>query len=264
MKALIVSDLHLEFWKERSPINLFKQSNDSKPDVVILAGDIYSGANAVQWASEFFFDTQVLYVMGNHEAYGSSIEQTEVDITAECGKFENVKFLNCDEFIFQSVRFLGCTLWTDFKLFGEDHQQEAMRESALYISDYNAIRMRYETDKKLSTNDTAYIFKKHSSWLQSKLDQKFDGKTVVITHMCPSFRSVHDRFKDSLASAAFSSNLENLAAKSDFWIHGHTHDSYDYKIENCRVICNPCGYPLRTGTSENGAFDPNLIIEIES
>ncbi len=268
MKAMIVSDLHLEFWKERSPINLFKQSNKSKPDVVILAGDICSGANAVRWASEFFSGIKVLYVMGNHEAYGSSIEQTELRIAAECDRSENVTFLNCDEFIFQNVRFLGCTLWTDFKLFGEDQRLEAMRESALYISDYNAIRIKAETEadteRKLSTIDTAYIFEKHSSWLQSQLDQRFDGKTVVVTHMSPSFLSVHDRFKKSLASAAFSSNLENLVVKSDLWIHGHTHDSYNYKIGDCMVICNPCGYPMRSGSSENGAFDPNLFIEIES
>jgi predicted phosphodiesterase len=261
MRALIVSDLHLEFWKEHSPINRFRSSTEPKPDIVILAGDIHNGGKAVRWAAEMFEGIQVLYVMGNHESYGSSITQTEKDIAEACEKFVNVKFLNCDEFVLQNVRFLGCTLWTDFKLFGEEKRQEAMRDSALYVNDYNAIRLKAKGYRKLSTSDTSEIFSRHKNWLLSKLDEPFDGRTVVITHMCPSFRSVHDRYKTSLASSAFSSNLDDLAMKSNYWIHGHTHDSYDYMIDACRVICNPCGYPIRTGAAENGDFNPNLIVD---
>ena len=263
MRALIVSDLHLEFWKENSPMNLFKSSKEPKPDIVILAGDIHNSAKAVKWAAEMFAGIQVLYVMGNHEAYGGSIEYTEEEISLECKKFENVKFLNCDEIVFENTRFLGATLWTDFQLFGKEKRQQAMVESARCINDYNAIRLKNKGYRKISTSDTAEIHAKHKSWLRSKLEEPFDGKTVVITHMCPSFQSVHERFRTSLASAAFSSNLDGLVAKSDYWLHGHTHDSYDYTIHKCRVICNPCGYPFRTGAPENKDFNPNLIINIE-
>lgn len=64
MRALVVSDLHLEFWKENSPMNLFKSSSEPKPDIVILAGDIHNSAKAVKWAAEMFVGIQVLYVMG--------------------------------------------------------------------------------------------------------------------------------------------------------------------------------------------------------
>ena len=248
MRALVLSDLHLEFWKGELEI-MCHRGAQLQPDVVILAGDIHNSAKAVKWAASTFAGIQVLYVMGNHEAYGGSIEYTEEEISLE--------------FVFQNVRFLGCTLWTDFKLFGEEKRQEAMRESALYVNDYNAIRLKAKGYRKISTSDTAEVHSKHKSFLRAKLDEPFDGKTVVITHMCPSFRSTHDRFKQSLASAAFSSNLDELVAKSDYWVHGHTHDSYDYMIENCRVICNPCGYPMRTGAPENKDFNPNLIIDIE-
>lgn len=263
MRALVVSDLHLEFWgKLDTPMNLFKNSGDPKPDVVILAGDIHSSANAVKWAANFFDGIQVLYVMGNHESYGSSIEYTQKEIASECSKFSNMKFLTCDEFRIQNVRFLGCTLWTDFKLFGEEKLQDAMRVSASYVNDYNANRLKNKGYRKITTSDTAEIFDRHKEWLEAKLDEPFKGKTVVITHMCPSFRSVHDRYKSSLASAAFSSNLDDLVAKSDYWIHGHTHDSYDYMIEQCRVLCNPCGYQTTGGAPENKGFNPNLIIDI--
>jgi hypothetical protein len=31
------------------------------------------------------------------------------------------------------------------------------------------------------------------------------------------------------------------------WIHGHTHTRFDYQVEGCRIVCNPRGYPLRSG-----------------
>ncbi len=67
-------------------------------------------------------------------------------------------------------------------------------------------------------------------------------------------------------SAAFSSNLDGLVASSgaSLWVHGHTHDSFDYAIDRTRVICNPKGYGPRVagGVPENAAFDSRLIVEV--
>ena len=41
------------------------------------------------------------------------------------------------------------------------------------------------------------------------------------------------------------------------WVHGHTHDSCDYRVGNTRVICNPRGYE-----NENGAFDPGQAVRV--
>jgi Icc-related predicted phosphoesterase len=102
----------------------------------------------------------------------------------------------------------------------------------------------------------------HKSWLIQKLDESFAGKTVVVTHMAPSMKSVSDRHAQDMVSAAYASNLEELASQADLWIHGHMHESFDYQIGDCRVICNPCGYKTRAGLPENTNFDPNLIIEL--
>lgn len=48
MRLLILSDLHLEVWGEDTPaIDLAT----SRPDVVILAGDIATGNHAIAWAA---------------------------------------------------------------------------------------------------------------------------------------------------------------------------------------------------------------------
>ncbi|MEO8655932.1 MAG: metallophosphoesterase, partial [Ramlibacter sp.] len=45
------------------------------------------------------------------------------------------------------------------------------------------------------------------------------------------------------------------------WIHGHTHDSFDYRMNGTRVVCNPRGY-AKNGVNENARFDPDFIAEV--
>lgn len=77
-------------------------------------------------------------------------------------------------------------------------------------------------------------------------------------------RSVSERYKQELTSCAFASNLDFLVEQADYWVHGHTHDSFDYTLGKCRVLCNPRGYPINrmTGAYENPEFDSQLIVEV--
>ena len=55
------------------------------------------------------------------------------------------------------------------------------------------------------------------------------------------------------------------------WLHGHVHDSFDYRVGGCRVVANPAGYVLNriveaSGTRfelENRNFDPKLVLNVE-
>ena len=44
-----------------------------------------------------------------------------------------------------------------------------------------------------------------------------------------------------------------------FWVHGHVHESSDYMVEQCRVVCNPSGYHP---DEMNSGFDASFEIEI--
>ena len=37
--------------------------------------------------------------------------------------------------------------------------------------------------------------------------------------------------------------MMELTDNIKLWVHGHTHDEFDYKIGITRVVCNPRGYP---------------------
>lgn len=259
MRLLVLSDLHLEVWgKYSSRI----ETDISKPDVVISAGDIHTKSRAPAWAAEMFPSLPVLYIAGNHEFYGESIEKVKEAIIENCKRYPNVHYLDCSEFVESGIRFLGATLWTDFSLFGGDRKSAAMVEAKAVMNDYRRIRVANDGYRKLHPKDTLQLHGRHKAWLELKLSEPFVGRTVVITHMAPSMRSMSPEYTADLISSAYAASLDGLVRMADVWIHGHTHDSFDYQVESCRVVCNPRGYMSLDKVPENQNFNPHLIVEV--
>ncbi len=253
MKLNILSDLHLSSGGFERP------ENDA--DVVILAGDIARPREAVAWARHF--DKPVLYVAGNHEFYGGSLDGTAAELARLCVG-TRIHVLDNAPVVIGPVRFLGSTLWTDFEVFGEGQTKAAaMAEGQHLMRDFSRIRLAEAGDAIFSPDDSAALFERDARWLDTTLDTPHDGPTVVITHHAPSRKSIHPRFAHSLLSACFVSDAERLLGSSrvQLWIHGHTHDSFDYRVNGTRVVCNPRGY-ARDGINENSRFDPDLTIEV--
>lgn len=254
MKLHILSDLHLEFAQYQP------HSASEDADVIILAGDIWLGAAGIDWAREKWPTKPIIYLCGNHEFYGYDRQQ----VIQECrlaAKETSVHFLDNDEVIIDGVRFLGSTLWMDFELFGEDNKDEAMYQGMNALNDFRRIREGQERFNALHAID---LCNESVDWLSKKLKERHDGKTVVVTHHLPSKRSCAPRFMTpgNYLSACFASNLDHLLGRSELWIHGHTHDSFDYTANRTRVICNPRGYARYERDAENPDFDPDLIVEI--
>ena len=111
MKLHILSDLHLEFDPFPMP------STDA--DIVVLAGDIDLGTGGLAWAMNAI-RKPVIYVPGNHEFYFRHMNKTAIEMREIAAGSGNIHLLDNDEVIIDGVRFLGCTLWTNFELFGSD------------------------------------------------------------------------------------------------------------------------------------------------
>lgn len=253
MKLHILSDLHLSVAGLEVP--------DTDADVIILAGDIARPAAAVAWARQFF--KPVLYVPGNHEFYGSSLAATPEVLKQLC-EGSNIQVLDNDAVMIDGVRFLGSTLWTDFQLFGEGPQRDAaITKAQSFMRDFSRIHMNEASDALFTPAASAQQFTHDARWLEDQLAEPFAGKTVVITHHAPSRNSIHPRFADSPINACFVSDAEHLmdGTRAVLWIHGHTHDSFDYVLNGTRVVCNPRGY-AKEGLNENPQFDPAFVVEI--
>lgn len=250
MKILVLSDLHLEFANLPPPA--------SKVDVVILAGDIWKKDHGIYWARSTWPDTEIIYVAGNHEFYRGD-RNAVLSLLRDAAEETGVHFLDNDEIVIGDVRFLGATLWTDFNLFGVEQQATSMEAGMNGLNDFRLIN---EGGVPFTPSDAAALCNKSIDWLKTKLIQESNlVKTVVVTHHLPSMQSVAGRYKNDILSACFASNLDELLGYSDLWIHGHTHDSFDYMANGTRVICNPRGY-VHQGNQENVRFNPELVIEI--
>ncbi|MGQ3052399.1 MAG: metallophosphoesterase [Roseateles sp.] len=274
MKVLILSDLHLEF----AP---FEPVPDLEFDVVILAGDIHSPAKrAVQWAADRFRGKPVIYLLGNHEYFDGRLDTTLAEAHREA-EGSNVHLLDGDELVIDGVRFLGATLWTDFALAIETPEGlvsdagRAMKMATNLLNDYALIRTfdesaepdtwRYKQGRKLQAADTLRIHQVQRAWLREKLAEPFSGPTVVVTHHAPHRGSLAQRYADDWASGAFVNELpEAIFEVPVLFVHGHTHQSFDYRVRSCRVVCNPRGYVNWSGRIENKAFDPGLVIDVNS
>jgi predicted phosphodiesterase len=254
MKLNILSDLHLGQGALAAP--------DNDADLVILAGDVARPAEAIAWASRM--DKPVLYVPGNHEFYGGSIAGTLAELKGLC-EGTRVRVLDDEEAVVAGIRFLGSTLWTDFLLFGDgEGRTAAVAEALRFMRDYSRIFLDEARQTLFTPLDSAALFQRHAAWLADRLAQPHGGPTVVITHHAPSPRSIHPRFADSMLNACFVSDLGALldGSRVRLWVHGHTHDSFDYELNGTRVVCNPRGY-AREGVPENPKFDPNFIVDID-
>lgn len=248
MKIRILSDLHLEF-ESYTPTEV-------ECDLVVLAGDIDVKARGVTWASAHF-KQPVLYVPGNHEYYGGSLGYSLGKLRVAASG-TNVHVMNEDTFELDGVRFIGATMWTDYRITGNVPLAEF--DAMTQLVDFRKIR-----NKSFSKLKPWHIREEHNSarkFLMEELDKPYPGKTVVISHHAPCALSIAERYKDKAGdhlSAAYASELSHLMDPVDLWVHGHTHDSFDYIVGTTRVLCNPRGYsPIEL----NPQFKETLVLEI--
>jgi predicted phosphodiesterase len=268
MKLHILSDLHLDFapYQPEKPYPL-----DIDADVVILAGDLCNGPQGSAWAKKAFAGKPVIYVAGNHEYYGSVMEDVVLQIRMETAG-SNVHFLDNNEVVIDGVRFLGSTLWTDFEIEGEVWREPAIQQAKRGMNDFKIIRA--SKNELFTPEHSIALHKKALAWLKFKLAEPFDGPTVVVSHHGCSRQSIHAKWHRQVLNAAFSSDLEDVLGRCELWVHGHTHDSFDYEVAGTRVVVNPRGYcrsnfhetrllgvPFEE-KCENPGFNPYLVVEI--
>ncbi len=237
MDILCLSDLHFELHRDGGAEFLSRLKTQA--EVLILAGDICAGWQ-MPTVMEVFCKkaASVVYVHGNHEFYGSDRADVLKSIKKASRKNRNLHWLDCDTVEIGGVRFHGTPLWFKEAPLAPKHE----------LNDFSQIH-DYED----------WVYKEHDRAVEF-LSENVEEGDVVVTHYLPSRGSVSAQFARSPLNPFFLSDMEGLirVRQPALWFHGHTHSSFDYKIGETRVVCNPHGY----GTENAKKFSTKKVIRL--
>jgi len=284
VKIQLLSDLHLE----SNPH--FSATPTTGADVLVLAGDIgsyQSGSKLTALNIPDFglgrfsplpvaeggagWPVPVFFLPGNHEYDGLDFDEAHLRLREACERLGMV-WLERETVVLAGVRFIGCTLWTDFDALADINPQvnpqadslltqqlqareKAFRAANFYLNKNHSFRH----GQPMLANAVREEGLKSQHWLRRALAETFDGPTVVVTHFAPSLLSADPRYGLNAGTAGFCNGLDELLGSARLWLHGHLHCPADYVKDGCRVMANPLGYARK---GEQDAFRPDLLITV--
>lgn len=264
MKLQILSDLHIDSYARQSyPLGRIPKTD---ADVVLVAGDTANSDDGMPWLQEQAAHLQVplITIAGNHEYFGEDVLHFDKKLATwdnyDSELEQGVRFLQCQYIDIGEVRILGCTLWTDYQY---QANVDTMAAARRFMRDYKQI---YAGGELFSPEVSIQIHTAHRQWLQQALitAQALGKKTVVMSHHSISPLSVSEKFANLPSNAAFVSDLSSWMHEDwapVLWVHGHTHEAFDYQINKTRVIVNPRAYPNEVSSTEL-AFTWNKVVDI--
>lgn len=240
MKIHLLSDLHVEFWKHANK-RTYLESLLQPADVCVLAGDIHVGRHnvleVIRHISASNLYQHILYVPGNHEYYsGTKLGWfNEKDFVDKLPP--NAYLLDPGVRVIDNVRFIGATLFTNFRN-GDPLVEQAAKWGINDFAGHRTATIREY--KELYTRDAAFM-KAAYEW------RKPDEKIVFISHFVPDISLCHPKWggESSLMNFYFANQLSDWMSHLEpcHWLFGHTHDNVDQMIGDCHCIANPLGYP---------------------
>ena len=273
MSELINLSLHSDLHHENNfhkPLIRDKIITSIEADIFILAGDIHNGLGSINYASAVAKKNNkpVLLVAGNHEYYGHDLKQMEAQLREEAAKRENVYFLEKDAIVLNNVRFLGCTLWSNFELYEQDdpgNRMFYMEKAQNLISDFHNITVNGSLIRgwqMVKLHQTCMV------WLTSQLETQHSGPTVVITHFPPVPGCIEDKWKTTPPefnelSPYFVNDLRAFINtwQPDFWLYGHTHSNINLKIGRTHIITNQQGY---ISHDDGAGYQTDFLIQVDT
>ncbi len=246
MKLLILSDIHLEFHKDGGK-GFLESYEKVDHDVAIVAGDLCDNKILKQSIALLARNlNEVIYVIGNHECYGSSISSTVAAAHEFSERHPNVHYLEQQGICIEGRWFHGCALWFPYD-----------RASAVMNGMPGEAGMTDFFQIKNIRSEVGEYNQKGADYLRRCVGPG----DVVITHHLPSYECVDKKYKGSSLNRFFVGGIHDLYAMRSPRLHvfGHTHESVSMAIERTELVCNPYGYQ---GYETNKNFKKPMIIEL--
>lgn len=231
----VVSDVHLEFMNTGVP--------DTNADALVIAGDLSVVPAEDTFAYKYFVQylteaskkfKHVFYITGNHEYYQGSFDKTNLLIEKTVLDMKNVHFLTSNKFLnFNNCQVYGDTAWV--ALNNPVHERVVVRN----MNDFSIIK-NFGVER-CKAHHATFV-----EGLTQFLAQESGKPKVVVSHHAPCHMSIHQNYRGyhdiPMNDGYYTELTGHFTPDLKLWFHGHTHNSFDYEVENTRVICNPRGY----------------------
>lgn len=261
MKFRVISDLHVDV-NEKYPFELI---DNDKSVITLVAGDV-SGDPEIdyKWLHENTNYSGIM-VPGNHIVYNykelpiQELQQQERDLFAKSNRWT---YLEKDYKVYddEKVVIFGATLWTDYETDAIDANW-GMIISKQVMNDFRFGLMKNENNEVVGLTPK-WCLEEHKKTLEAldKVCKEYpDYSIVVLTHHCPSKKSIHHRFLSMGTNSAYVSDLTDFILNHPnikAWVCGHVHHPHKYNIGQCQVFSNPRGYVM---FEENTDWDRNTM-----
>jgi len=246
-----MSDLHLEFGSKEINVHL-------STDVIVLAGDIHTRP---QILNKFFKklksqkDIPIVYVLGNHEYYGHSVDEVVSLYKDACSqKYDDIYLLDNESKTIGSVRFIGSTMHTDIT--GNEYPVISN------MPDFRVVKgMSTDWWKEKNKKDIEFLVK--SIGLHKARKNNDVPNSVVVTHFVPVHNNtvIPSCYRGSPSNAGFYQDMSKVIQDSGIsaWIYGHNHYNVDFNIGEVCLLSNQYGYEF-----EDLPFKENKIFALNN
>ncbi len=253
IKAAWLSDIHLNFLDSQQFEDFIAVLFESRPDVLMISGDIGESENVEYYLSELDKALQIpiYFVLGNHDYYGSSINEVRQSMVKICSSSPNLIWLSNVGVIRLSddTAIWGHDSWADGG-FGDYSRSDVLLNDYFLIKDFKGLS---KSERLLLMNSLANEAVNH---FRIHLKQAFEFVTnaILITHV-PPFREAStyqgkisgDSYLPHFSSKVVGDTLlEIMKTNRDKQLTvlcGHTHGKADVRVlDNLRVLAGKSEY----------------------
>ncbi len=253
MDFILVSDLHIDV--NDYDVNVFNVEDNQKRWLLVLGDTFTALPNPARSLIKFLnkcsiYFKGVIFLLGNHDYYGDTIDGTKEKVNAELVKYgrPNIIFLDGNtEFIIPdtNIKVFGDTLWSKMP-------KESIEKN---IEDYMQIRSSIG-GTYLTFAETNEINKITLEKINNFLNLDDGCVKFILTHFPPLI------YEQGYRTTWLTSYFHNEHIRNWFdeeymngvcWAHGHTHTEYFEKVKNSYIITNARGY------SDKKYYIPHLI-----
>lgn len=259
MNIKIVSDLHYDYnsYVFDTSVHYGFEDDLQDTDLLLICGDTGSNheieTNYLNRLKKKLSNTIVACVAGNHLGYekplnyigATPVETMRLELRKQfCDK--PIYYLENEYFSLGDYIVAGCTLYTDFSLYGNSDKSG---NNAIYsINDFRTVfTINYDEGLIRNVHYTDYIkwHNKSKEFIEQLCNKFQDKKIILLTHFLVTPKSLNVKYTGDITNPYYCTDLEKFISQFDnikLIACGHSHGSNRSYIGDIPVILEPYGY----------------------